>query len=59
MISPDHIASICNPLEWVKESYENRMKGDDPNAYGEPVGDESMIDTTLDSIEVTGELLNE
>lgn len=66
-ISPDHIATICDPIDWIVESYTNKMKGNDPTNYGEPVDenktlrieDEDMIDTTLDSIEVTGELLNE
>ena len=59
-ISPDHIATICTPIDWVVESYTSKMKGGDPTNYGEP--DETLRiedDETLDSIEVTGELLNE
>ena len=59
-ISPDHIATICTPIDWVVESYINKMKGGDPTNYGEP--DDTLRiedDETLDSIEVTGELLNE
>ena len=35
-ISPDHIATICTPIDWVVESYTNKMKGGDPTNYGEP-----------------------
>tara|TARA_Y100000033_G_C2681953_1_gene79485 strand:+ start:33 stop:335 length:303 start_codon:yes stop_codon:yes gene_type:complete len=59
-ISPDHIATICTPIDWVVESYTNKMKGGDPTNYGEP--DDTLRiedDATLDSVEVTGELLNE
>lgn len=60
-ISPDHIATICTPIDWVVESYTNKMKGGDPTNYGEPDDTTLRIedDETLDSVEVTGELLNE